>query len=191
MTAVAQRADETEAANVRLGVLVFIVSETMLFAAFFAAYFFLRGESITWPPTPEIQRPELPLVALNTLFLLTSSVTLQRAIGRIRAGDARGLVRGVAVTLLLGAIFLAIQGYEFSRNAFAISDGVFGSTFYTLTGFHGAHVAAGLVVLAAALRRATRGLVTRERHIAVEAASYYWHFVDAVWLVLFMTVYVL
>ncbi len=191
MTAVAHAAYEREAANVRLGVLVFIVSEAMLFAGFFAAYFFLRGESATWPPTPEIQRPELPLVTLNTLFLLTSSVTLQRAIGRIRAGDTSGLVRGVVATLLLGASFLTIQGYEFSRNAFTISDGVFGSTFYTLTGFHGAHVAAGLVILAAVLRRATRGLVTRERHVAVDAASYYWHFVDAVWLVLFTTVYVL
>lgn len=191
MTAIAHPAYEREAAAVRLGVLVFIVSEAMLFAAFFAAYFGLRGISATWPPTPEIRRPELPLVALNTLFLLTSSVTLQWAIGRIRAGDRGGLVRGVAATLALGTLFLAIQAFEFSQNGFGISDGVFGSTFYTLTGFHGAHVAAGLAILAAVLRRARRGLVTPERHVAVEAASYYWHFVDAVWLVLFTTVYVL
>lgn len=191
MTAIAHPAYEREAAAVRLGVLVFIVSEAMLFAAFFAAYFGLRGISATWPPTPEIRRPELPLVALNTLFLLTSSVTLQWAIGRIRAGDRGGLVRGVAATLALGTLFLAIQAFEFSQNGFGISDGVFGSTFYTLTGFHGAHVAAGLAILAAVLRRARRGLVTPERHVAVEAVSYYWHFVDAVWLVLFTTVYVL
>lgn len=191
MTAIAHPAYEREAAAVRLGVLVFIISEAMLFAGFFAAYFGLRGISATWPPTPEIRRPELPLVALNTLFLLTSSVTLQWAIGRIRAGDRGGLVRGVAATLALGTLFLAIQAFEFSRNGFGISDGVFGSTFYTLTGFHGAHVAAGLAILAAVLRRARRGLVTPERHVAVEAASYYWHFVDAVWLVLFTTVYVL
>lgn len=191
MTALAQAAYRDEAATIKLGVLVFILSEAMLFAAFFAAYFLLRGESVTWPPTPELHRPELPLVALNTLFLLTSSLTLQRAIGRVRAGDAAGLVRGVAATLLLGTVFLAIQAFEFSRNGFSVADGVFGSTFYTLTGFHGAHVAGGLVVLAAVLRRATRGLVTAERHVAVETASYYWHFVDAVWLVLFTTVYVL
>lgn len=191
MTAALHGAYEREAAAVRLGVLVFIVSEAMLFAAFFAAYFGLRGISATWPPTPEILRPELPLVALNTLFLLTSSVTLQWAIARIRVGDRAALVRGVRATLLLGTVFLAIQLFEFSRNGFSISDGVFGSTFYTLTGFHGAHVAAGLAILAAVLRRARRGLVTPERHVAVEAASYYWHFVDAVWLVLFTTVYVL
>lgn len=191
MTAIAHPGYEREAAAVRLGVLVFIVSEAMLFAAFFAAYFGLRGISATWPPTPEIRRPELPLVALNTLFLLTSSVTLQWAIARIRAGDRAALVRGVGATLLLGTVFLAIQVFEFSRNGFGINDGVFGSTFYTLTGFHGAHVAAGLLILAAVLRRAKRGLITAERHVAVAAAGYYWHFVDAVWLVLFTTVYVL
>ncbi len=174
-----------EGRNLKIGVLLFIGSEAMLFVSFFAAYFFLRGSAATWPPTPELQRPELPLVALNTAILVTSSVTLQRALA-----GGRTWRRWLAATLALGATFLLIQGYEFSRNAFSIADGVFGSTFYTLTGFHGAHVAAGLLLLGAMLRRARRNLVTHDA-AALEAASYYWHFVDVVWLVLFTTVYVL
>lgn len=191
MSAVAAERHALPAGTVRLGVLIFIVSEATLFGGFFAAYFALRGESLTWPPSPALLRPELPLITLNTLFLLASSVTLQRAIGRARADDRPGLVRLIAATLALGALFLAIQAFEFSRNGFGPADGVFGSTFYILTGFHGAHVTAGLLAISANLRRATRGLVTRERHEALEATSYYWHFVDAVWLVLFTTVYVL
>ena len=178
-------APEGEGRNLKIGMRLFIGSEAMLFASFFAAYFFLRGSSATWPPTPEVQRPELPLVSLNTAILVTSSVTLQLALAGRRAWR-----RWLAATIALGATFLALQAYEFSRNAFSISDGVFGSTFYTLTSFHGAHVAAGLLLLGAILRRAHRGLVT-PRSASIEAASYYWHFVDGVWLVLFSTVYVL
>jgi len=171
--------------NLKIGVLLFIGSEAMLFASFFGAYFFLRGSAATWPPTPELQRPELALVSLNTAILVSSSVTLQLALTGRRAWR-----RWLAATIALGATFLLIQGYEFSQNAFAISDGVFGSTFYTLTSFHGAHVAAGLLLLGVMLRRARRGLVTHDA-ASFEAAAYYWHFVDVVWLVLFTTVYVL
>lgn len=190
MSALATRVDAPEPSHVRLGVLLFIVSEVMLFGGFFAAYFALRGASATWPPTPETLRPELPLVAFNTLLLLSSSVTLQLGVGAVRRGDRRA-ARLIALTLAFGATFLAIQAFEFSRNGFGIGDGVFGSTFYTLTGFHGAHVAAGLLAIGALLRRARRGLLTPESEPAVEAISYYWHFVDAVWIVLFTTVYVL
>ncbi len=189
--AIARARAEAHDAPIRAGVLLFIVSEAMLFAAFFAAYFALRFQSVTWPPTPATARPELPLVTLNTLLLVASSVVLQRGLRRIAAGDAAALRRALALTLALGGAFLTIQAFEFSRSAFGFGDGVFGSTFYTLTGFHGAHVAGGLLALAAVLRRTRRGLVTRERHVAVEAVSYYWHFVDVVWLVLFTTVYVL
>ena len=139
----------------------------------------------------ELERPELPLVAFNTLLLLSSSVTLQWAGSRIAAGDAAGLRRGLGLTLLLGTLFLCIQAYEFASNGFGISDGVFGSTFYTLTGFHGAHVLGGLLIIGAVANRARLGLVDQARHTAVEAVSYYWHFVDAVWVMLFLTVYVL
>ena len=191
MSALAARVHAPEPSHVRLGVLLFIVTEVMLFGGFFAAYFALRGASATWPPTPETARPELPLVAFNTLLLLASSVTLQLGIGAVRRDDRRGAAQLIALTLALGAAFLAIQAFEFSSNGFGIGDGVFGSTFYTLTGFHGAHVAAGLLAIGALLRRARRRLLGPESEPAVEAISYYWHFVDVVWIVLFTTVYVL
>ena len=191
MSALATRVHAPEPSHVRLGVLLFIVSEVMLFGGFFAAYFALRSASATWPPTPETLRPELPLVAFNTLLLLASSFTLQLGVGAVRRDDRRGAARLIALTLALGAAFLAIQVFEFSSNGFGIGDGVFGSTFYTLTGFHGAHVAAGLLAIGALLRRARRGLLGPESEPAVEAISYYWHFVDVVWIVLFTTVYVL
>jgi len=180
-----------ERGRLLLAVRLFILSEIMLFGAFFTAYFVLRAEAPRWPPTPDLERPELPLVALNTLILLSSSVTMQRAVARIGRGDTAGLRRWLGVTLALGAVFLGIQGFEFSSNGFGISDGVFGSTFYALTGFHGAHVLAGLLVISAVTNRARLGLVSREHHTGVEVVSLYWHFVDVVWVTLFMTVYVL
>jgi cytochrome c oxidase subunit 3 len=111
---------------------------------------------------------------------------------RAAVRDMRGaLVRWLSITILLGIGFLSIQGYEYANNGFGLRDGVFGSTFYTLTGFHGAHVLIGLILIAIVANRARHGLVTAEHPTAVEAASYYWHFVDVVWLFLFSTVYVL
>ncbi|MER3418207.1 MAG: heme-copper oxidase subunit III [Chloroflexota bacterium] len=174
-----------------LGVRLFILSEVMLFGALFAAYFILRAEAPSWPPLSTIHRPELGLVTLNTLILLSSSGTIAWAVARARADDRRGVVRGLAVTLGLGAIFLVIQAWEFTHNGFGLADGVFGSTFYTLTGFHGAHVFGGLLGIAVVLNRARLGLVDRQHDTPAEAVSYYWHFVDVVWLTLVLTLYVL
>jgi cytochrome c oxidase subunit 3 len=180
-----------ERGTLLLGVRLFILSEVMLFGAFFTAYFVLRAQAPAWPPLPDLERPELPLVALNTFLLLSSSVTMQRGVIAIGRGDLAGLRRGLLATLVLGSVFLAIQAYEFASNGFGIADGVFGSTFYSLTSFHGAHVLGGLLLIGMVANRARLGLVSRERHTAVEAVSYYWHFVDGVWVMLFLTVYVL
>ena len=176
--------------NMLLGVRLGILSEVMLFGALFAAYFVIRSESGGWPPEGH-ERPELLLPGLNTLLLLSSSVTMQWAVRAIGRGEVAPMRRALRVTLLLGSIFIVVQGYEFATNGFGLDAGVFGSTFYTLTGFHGAHVLAGLGFMAIVATRARRGLISAEHHTAVEAASYYWHFVDAVWVVLFSTLYVL
>jgi cytochrome c oxidase subunit 3 len=176
--------------NMLLGVKLGILSEVMLFAALFAAYFVIRSESGGWPPEGH-ERPELLLPGLNTLLLLSSSVTMQLAVRAIGRGDVAGMRRWLRGTLVLGSIFILVQGYEFATNGFGLDAGVFGSTFYTLTGFHGAHVLAGLGFMSIVALRARRGLISKEHHTAVEAASYYWHFVDAVWVVLFSTLYVL
>ena len=176
--------------NMLLGVKLGILSEVMLFGALFAAYFVIRSESGGWPPNGQ-ERPELILPGLNTLLLLSSSVTMQWAVRAIGRGKVATMRRALRVTLLLGSIFILVQGYEFATNGFGLDAGVFGSTFYTLTGFHGAHVLAGLGFMAIVATRARHGLISAEHHTAVEAASYYWHFVDAVWVVLFSTLYVL
>jgi cytochrome c oxidase subunit 3 len=173
-----------------LGVKMGIGSEVMLFAALFAAYFVIRSDSPSWPP-PGLERPELLLPAVNTILLVSSSVTMQVAVWGMERGERSRSLRWMVVTLLLGALFLGIQGYEFATNGFGLRDGVFGSTFYTITGFHGAHVLAGLLLIAIVANRARRGLVTEQRHTAIEAVSYYWHFVDVVWLFLFTTLYVI
>jgi cytochrome c oxidase subunit 3 len=175
--------------NMLLGVKLGILSEVMLFGALFAAYFVIRGESRGWPPVPGLERPELLLPGLNTLLLVSSSGTMQWAVRVARGGDRSQIVRWLGLTLLLGGIFIVVQGYEFATNGFGLDAGVFGSTFYILTGFHGAHVLAGLGLIAIVANRARRGLVSAERHTAVEAARYYWLFVDAVWLFLFSTLY--
>jgi cytochrome c oxidase subunit 3 len=184
---------EDEAAargNVLLGVKLAILSEVTLFGALFAVYFVMRAESPGgWPPTG-LERPELLLPGINTLLLVASSITMQWAVRSARGGGA-SLLRWLGLTLLLGGIFIVVQGYEFSSNGFGLSNGVFGSTFYILTGFHGAHVLAGLALIAIVANRARLGLVSAEHHTAVEGVSYYWHFVDVVWVFLFTTLYVL
>ena len=181
---------EADRSNMLLGVKLGILSEVMLFGALFAAYFVIRSESGGWPPDGQ-ERPELILPGLNTLLLLSSSVTMQWAVRAIGRGEVATMRRALRLTLLLGSIFILVQGYEFATNGFGLDAGVFGSTFYTLTGFHGAHVLAGLGFMAIVALRARRGLISADHHTAVEAASYYWHFVDAVWVVLFSTLYVL
>ncbi len=173
-----------------LGVKLAILSEVTLFGALFAVYFVLRAESPGWPPAG-VERPDLILPGINTLLLLSSSVTMQWAVRSARIGNRSMILRWLGLTLLLGGIFITLQGYEFATNGFGLSTGVFGSTFYILTGFHGAHVLAGVGLIAIVANRARLGLVSAEHHTAVEAISYYWHFVDVVWLFLFSTLYVL
>ncbi len=174
-----------------LGVKLAIVSEVMLFGALFAAYFVVRGEAPDWPPVSDLERPELLLPGLNTLLLVSSSVTMQLAIWATRANDRGRMLRWLFSTIALGGVFLCVQIYEFATNGFGLADGIFGSTFYTLTGFHGAHVFVGLLLIAIVTNRARKGYVTAERHTSIEGVSYYWHFVDVVWLFLFATLYVL
>ncbi len=191
--AIGSHLEEATAArgNMLLAVKLAILSEIMLFGALFAAYFVIRGESPAWPPPGRFERPELLLPGFNTLLLVSSSVTMQLAVRSARIGSRSRLLRWLGLTLLLGGVFIVIQGYEFATNGFGLDSGTFGSTFYILTGFHGAHVLAGLGLIAIVANRARRGFVSAERHTAVEAISYYWHFVDAVWLFLFSTLYVL
>jgi len=176
-----------------LGILLFIVSEVMLFGAFFASYFFLRVvvNPPAWPPHPF----ELPVAVagMNTAILFSSSFTVHYALESIRRGNRNGMKLGLAATWLLGATFLFIQLNEYVHIGFSARDGAFGSIFYGLTGLHGAHVFVGLVLLTFANIRAWRGHYGPEPkdHLGVEIPGIYWHFVDVMWLIVFTTVYVL
>ncbi len=176
-----------------LGILLFIVSEVMLFGAFFASYFFLRVvvNPPSWPPSPF----ELPVAVagMNTAILFSSSFTVHYALEAIRRGNRNGMKLGLAATWLLGATFLFIQLNEYIHIGFSARDGSFGTIFYSLTGLHGAHVFVGLALLTFANIRAWRGHFGPDAndHLGVEVVGIYWHFVDVMWLIVFTTMYVL
>jgi len=176
-----------------LGMVLFIASEVMFFGGLFAAYFYSRavvGEE-NWVAPNEHGSLELFLPLVLTLVLVTSSITMQFGVWAIRRGNRGALALWTAVTLILGVLFLMGQLYDYSQLGFTISDGIYGTTFYTLTGFHGAHVFGGTVGLAILLARSLQGQFSAEHHVAVEAISIYWHFVDVVWIALFFMLYFL
>jgi len=172
-------------------IILFVGSELMFFAALFTTYFFLRGKVPSWEPVFGEKPTWQGLPLINTIELLTSSVTMQLAVNAIKRGDRQRMIRWLIPTLILGASFLIGQAYEYTRLGFLPKDGVFAGVFFTLTGFHGAHVTGGVVFIAICLYRGLRGQFTAKRHLAVEAASIYWHFVDIVWLGLFTTIYII
>jgi cytochrome c oxidase subunit 3 len=173
-----------------LGILLFIASEIMLFGSFFTAYFFVRvvnGEP--WPLPPF----ELPVfvAGVNTAILLTSSFTVHWALQSIKRGNRSGLQAGLTLTFFMGLAFLLTQILEYHRVGFSPHDGSFGTIFFCLTGLHGAHVFVGLCLLLMATIRAFRGHFSPEAHWGVELPGIYWHFVDAMWIVVYTTVYII
>jgi cytochrome c oxidase subunit 3 len=172
-----------------LGMLLFIASEVMLFGSFFTAYFFVRLHAKVWPP-PGFERP-VYVAGINTIVLVSSSFTVHWALQSIKRGSRAGMQAGLLLTFLLGFTFLFTQALEYARIGFAPRDNAFTTTFFCLTGLHGAHVMVGLTLLAMATTRAFRGHFSPEHHQGVEVPSIYWHFVDAMWIVVYTTVYVL
>lgn len=187
--------------NSMLGFILFLASEVMFFGGLFAAYFIARADAPAWPPesllTPEQIADgvklelEVVLPAISTGILVLSSVTMQWAVWQIQKGNQGGMLWGLFISLALGLIFLVAQLYDYTQLHFRADDTIFGTTFYTLTGFHGAHVAGGALFIAVVTVRALGGQFTAENHEAVEAASMYWHFVDVVWIALFTVLYII
>jgi cytochrome c oxidase subunit III len=171
-----------------LGMLLFIISEVMLFGAFFTAYFFIRvvGEA-EWFPV------DLPvaIAAVNSAILLTSSVTMHWALEGARRENRNALKIGLLTTFLLGLTFLTIQVNEYIHLGTAPADSAQATIFYGLTGLHGAHVFIGLTLLAFANVRAFRGHYSVKEHRGVEVPGIYWHFVDIMWIFVFSTLYLL
>jgi cytochrome c oxidase subunit III len=173
-----------------LGMMLFIISEVMVFGAFFTAYFFIRV--VNGDPWPA-KGTELPVAVagVNTAILLSSSLTLHWAQTSIKNGNRFGLRAGMLSTFLLGCTFLFIQINEYVHIGFAPHDHAQGSIFYGLTGLHGAHVFVGLTLLAMVTVRAFRGHFSPEQHRGVEVPGIYWHFVDVMWIIVYTTIYVL
>jgi heme/copper-type cytochrome/quinol oxidase subunit 3 len=169
------------------GMITLIATESALFAYLLFSYFYTASMARGgWPPGGP---PELTLTLPNTFVLLASSATMWWAESGIKEGNARRLSLGLFVTLLLGTAFLAVQGVEYSRTPFTPRTDAHGSLFYVITGFHGAHVLVGLLMIGVALARALRGHFRRDRHLAVTTTAWYWHFVDLVWLAVFTSLY--
>jgi cytochrome c oxidase subunit I+III len=164
-----------------------VATEGAFFAYLLFSYFYLASQSSNaWPSFA----PDVRLPALNTAILLTSSVTMVWAERSLRAGRTQRSRVGLAITLTLGVLFLAFQIYEYTRKSLSPTHDAYGSLFYTITGFHGAHVFVGLVMLAVVLVRALRGHFSAERHEAFSNVAMYWHFVDVVWLAVFTSLYI-
>ena len=175
--------------------LLFITSEVMFFSGLFAAYFSTRAANRPWPPSEfqGILNP-LSLILVATIILIASSFTCQFAVWSIQRGDRRGFIRNIAITFVLGIVFLVMQAYDYSilfGEGMTLASGPFGTTYFTLTGFHGAHVFGGVLMLGVILYRGMSGQFSARHHDAVEAVSLYWHFVDVVWIILFSVLYLL
>ena len=193
--------------HLRYGMILFIASEVMFFVAWFWAYFdpalfpkeahqYMRTELLggVWPPKPTdnfhgtFDPWHLPL--LNTLILLTSGTTVTWAHHALLEGNRKEVKQALWLTVALGALFTCVQAYEYAHAGFTFGGHIYGATFFMATGFHGAHVLIGTIFLAVCLYRVYLGHFTPEHHFGFEAAAWYWHFVDVVWLFLFIWIYV-
>ena len=169
---------------------LFLASEAMFFAGLIAAYLVLRLAGSQWPVVADVLN--VPLVAGNTFILIVSSVTIVLAFASIESGDQRRLRQYLIATAVLGSVFLSIQAVEWREllaEGTTVSTSLFGSTFFTLTGFHGLHVLGGVLFMLYVVARAYQGRYTKEEHGGVELMGLYWHFVDVVWIFLFTIVY--
>jgi len=195
----------------RYGMILFIASEVMFFVGWFWAFFDFSlfpaaitwdGTSVQhaadgaaaivgqWPPKGLEVLDAFKFPLLNTIILLTSGTTVTWAHHSLIHGDRRGLIRGLWCTIILGLLFSCIQGYEYSEAPFPYKGLNYGASFFMATGFHGFHVIIGTIFLIVCLIRAYKGDFTPKQHFGFEAAAWYWHFVDVVWLFLFATIYV-
>ncbi len=179
--------------GLRMGMALFIASEVMFFVAFFWAFFHnalgFSTSTLQWPPQGIVPLDAWELPFYNTVILLTSGGTVTRAHLFIERGNNKAAARWIFLTAALGALFLGLQAYEYSHASFKLTDGIYPSAFYLATGFHGFHVFVGTIFLIVCGFRAANNQFSAHKHIGFQAAAWYWHFVDVVWLFLFVWVY--
>jgi len=187
----AQAGHEAEHGDLRvLGLLVFLASEFLMFAGFFATFLIFRSTIAEWPP--EGTEVELLLPAINTVILVSSSLVINFGTKAIKKNDLAGMRLWFGITAAMGAIFLGGQIYEYLSLGYGLQTNLFSNCFYLMTGFHGAHVFIGLLLILGVLWRSRRaGHYSDATHVGPEMAEVYWHFVDIVWIVLFTLIYIL
>jgi cytochrome c oxidase subunit 3 len=173
------------------GIIVFLVAEGMIFAGLFLAYLTFRLMNPAWPPDGTPER-ELLLPGINTVILIASSFVIHNGDAAIKKNDVKGLRLWFAITAVMGIVFLCGQLYEYNHLEFGLKTNIYASSFYVLTGFHGLHVLFGLCLILAVLWRSLKsGHYSNQSHFGIEAAEIYWHFVDVIWIVLFLLLYLL
>jgi heme/copper-type cytochrome/quinol oxidase subunit 3 len=178
--------------NRKLLMWLFLASDCLFFGSFIAAYLLYEGESLVGPYPADLF--DIPFTSVSSFVLLMSSLSMVLALASIQRGDMRGMRIWLMATCLLGLSFLAGQAYEFTefyRHGLTLSTNLFGTTFYVLTGFHGAHVTIGVLILLSLVVMSTQGVLRQEHALHVELAGLYWHFVDIVWIVIFTLVYLI
>ena len=178
--------------NRKLLMWLFLASECLLFGSLIGAYLLYRGQSVVGPYPEDLF--DIPFTSVSAFVLLMSSVTMVLALAAIQRGDQKGLRIWLLGTALLGLLFLSGQAFEFTefnREGLSLSSNLFGTTFYVLTGFYGAHVTVGVLILLSLLVMSFRGRLTQRQSLNVELAGLYWHFVDVVWIVIFTLVYLI
>ena len=179
----------------KLGFWTFIGSECLFFGSLIATYMVYHGESVVGPyPHGAEGVLDIPLTSLSTFVLLMSSLAMVLALHAVQVGNRKGAVGWLFGTALLGATFLGFQAYEFTHfwhAGLTLDRNLFGSTFFILTGFHGAHVTVGVMWLLSLMADGMRGKLPPERAVTVEIAGLYWHFVDVVWIVIFTLIYLI
>ena len=186
-----QQAQPTNFSSGLWAAILFVSSEAMFFAALFTTYFYLRGRIPEWEPVFGHKPDWTGLPLIITIILLSSSVTMQLAVWAVQNGQQLRAKLMLTLTLVMGFAFLGGQVYEYMNLGFLPTDGIFAGVFFLLTGFHGAHVTGGALFILYCAVRTFKGQFGRQRHLALEAASIYWHFVDVVWVGLFTTIYVI
>jgi len=179
--------NRTGAPTILFGTILFLASELLFFGGLFGAYYALRAQTSPWPP--EGVELETLLAAVATLLLVLSSGTFHLGLVAARRERIGGLKVWIAITLLLGALFLSLQVLDYSRLSFEVSSHAYGTMYYAMTGLHWLHVAAGLVLMCVVFLRIRQGAYQDGQIDGLHAVGYYWHFVDVVWIALFATIY--
>jgi cytochrome c oxidase subunit III len=178
-----------EVSPILFGTVLFLASELLFFGALFGAYFTLRAETSPWPPAGA--EVDTALATVGTVILLASSFTFQRGISAGHDGRVATLRAWTFATMALGVAFLGVQLYDWTHLEFSVSSNAYGTMFYAMTGFHGLHVLAGVLLMAVVVGRSLQGAYRDGDVEGAEAVSYYWHFVDAVWIALYATLFLL